>query len=202
MLSDMDAALPIHLSSGAFPFSTKLSVAEIDPLAQSEARFRALAQATGQIYWITDAQGYLTDLAAWCAFTGQTPEEASGDNWIDTVHPDDRERILTTWRAAIITRRPFRSEHRIRRADGQYRAMLVQAYPALAADGTVSEWVGVDTDSTAIQELRADVRASQEEFRATFEQAAVGIAHVQLDDGRLLRVNQKLCEILGYFPEE
>ena len=33
----------------------------------------------------------------------------------------------------------------------------------------------------------------------TFEQAAVGIAHVGLD-GRFLRVNRKLCEILGYTP--
>jgi PAS domain S-box-containing protein len=42
---------------------------------------------------------------------------------------------------------------------------------------------------------------SEERFRATFEQAAVGIAHVSLG-GRLLRVNQKLCDILGYSREE
>src|SRR5579883_356082 len=39
------------------------------------------------------------------------------------------------------------------------------------------------------------------QFRATFEQAAVGMAHVALD-GRWLRVNQKLCDILGYSYEE
>lgn len=38
---------------------------------------------------------------------------------------------------------------------------------------------------------------SEARFRATFEQAAVGIAHVGLD-GRWLRVNQKLCDFLGY----
>ncbi|KAF7600706.1 MAG: two-component system response regulator [Candidatus Dactylopiibacterium carminicum] len=37
----------------------------------------------------------------------------------------------------------------------------------------------------------------EERFRATFEQAAVGIAHVA-PDGRWLRVNRKLCEIVGY----
>ncbi|MBD2450465.1 PAS domain S-box protein [Nostoc sp. FACHB-152] len=42
---------------------------------------------------------------------------------------------------------------------------------------------------------------SEERFRATFEQVAVGLAHVGLD-GRWLRVNQKLCEILGYTREE
>jgi len=45
------------------------------------------------------------------------------------------------------------------------------------------------------------LRDSEERFRSTFEQAAVGIAHVG-PDGRWLRVNQKLCEITGYTAEE
>lgn len=45
------------------------------------------------------------------------------------------------------------------------------------------------------------LRESRIRFRATFEQAAVGIAHVGLD-GKWLRVNQKLCEIVGYSKEE
>lgn len=49
----------------------------------------------------------------------------------------------------------------------------------------------------AVQSLRD----SEKRFRATFEQAAVGIAHVG-PDGRWLRVNQKLCDIVGYTREE
>ena len=45
------------------------------------------------------------------------------------------------------------------------------------------------------------LREIEERFRATFEQAAVGIAHVALD-GRWLRVNQKLCDIVGYTADE
>lgn len=44
------------------------------------------------------------------------------------------------------------------------------------------------------------LRQLEESFRATFEQAAVGIAHVSLD-GRWLQANQKLCEITGYSRE-
>ncbi len=202
MLSNADAALPMPPFHGMPSFSAGLSVADIDPLMQSEARFKALALASGQIYWVADAQGYPVDVSAWCAFTGLTPQEASGTGWIAAIHPDDRARVLADWADALASRRPICHEHRLRRADGQYRTVLVQAYPALTPDGTVSQWVGVDTDITLLQELRADVQASQEEFRATFEQAAAGIAHVRLDDGRLLRVNQKLCEILDYSSEE
>lgn len=46
-----------------------------------------------------------------------------------------------------------------------------------------------------------ELRENEERFRATFEQAAVGIAHAGAD-GRWLRVNQKLCDIVGYTREE
>ena len=50
---------------------------------------------------------------------------------------------------------------------------------------------------------RADeaLRETEAVNRATFEQAAVGIAHVGTD-GRWLRINDKLCTILGYPREE
>ncbi len=47
------------------------------------------------------------------------------------------------------------------------------------------------------QRIEATLRESEQRFRATFEQAAVGIAHVGLK-GQWLRVNQKLCDIVGY----
>jgi PAS domain S-box-containing protein len=49
--------------------------------------------------------------------------------------------------------------------------------------------------------FEAALRESEERFRLTFEQAAIGIAHVG-EDGRWLRVNRKLCEILGYTENE
>lgn len=202
MTENMEAALPMPLPIGTPAFSIGLSSLGTDPLTQSEGRFRALAQATGQIYWIADAHGQLIDVSSWCAFTGQTADEARGDGWGAVLHPDDREPTLTSWNTAIATRHPYRHEHRARRADGQYRLMLVQAYPVLDTEGAVREWVGVNTDITLLQELQADVQASQEEFQATFEQAAVGIAHVRLHDGRILRANQKFGEILGYPREE
>jgi PAS domain S-box-containing protein len=52
---------------------------------------------------------------------------------------------------------------------------------------------------TARLQLQQEIaqRESEERFRATFEQAAVGLAHVALD-GVYLRVNQRMCDITGY----
>lgn len=52
-----------------------------------------------------------------------------------------------------------------------------------------------------IQIRDSHLRTSEERFRATFEQAAVGIAHTTVD-GYWLWVNDRLCEILGYPREE
>jgi PAS domain S-box-containing protein len=51
------------------------------------------------------------------------------------------------------------------------------------------------------EEIEKALRESEERFRTAFHQAAVGIAHVGLD-GRWLLVNQRLCDIVGYTPEE
>jgi PAS domain S-box-containing protein len=52
-----------------------------------------------------------------------------------------------------------------------------------------------------ISKRTAELSESEKRFRATFEQAAVGIAHVS-PEGRFLRVNQKWCDIVGYSHEE
>ncbi|MDQ3913159.1 MAG: PAS domain S-box protein, partial [Actinomycetota bacterium] len=56
-------------------------------------------------------------------------------------------------------------------------------------------------DVTERRRAEDALRESEEWFRATFEQAAVGIAHNALN-GSWLRVNQRLCDILGYSREE
>lgn len=52
-----------------------------------------------------------------------------------------------------------------------------------------------------VKQRAADLQLSEERFRSTFEQAAVGIAHVA-PDGRFLRINQRFCEIVGRSPED
>ena len=50
-------------------------------------------------------------------------------------------------------------------------------------------------------EHAAEALEREERFGATFEQAAVGVAHVS-PDGKFLRLNQKFCDIVGYSQEE
>ena len=56
---------------------------------------------------------------------------------------------------------------------------------------------GLAEDITERKRAEETLRESEEHFRGTFENAAVGIAHLDAA-GRCLRANEKLCDIIGY----
>jgi PAS domain S-box-containing protein len=87
------------------------------------------------------------------------------------------------------------------RKDGVKIRVSLTVTPLRDASGEIIGATKVAREITGQQQVRLELRESEERFRATFEQAAVGIAHIGLD-GRWLRVNRRLCEILGYSRDE
>lgn len=81
------------------------------------------------------------------------------------------------------------------------KTILVSGAPVRDASGRIIGGIVAQTDVTSFVQAEAALRESEERFRATFENAAVGIAHVA-PDGRWLRVNERLCAITGYPREE
>ena len=73
-------------------------------------------------------------------------------------------------------------------------------YPIFAPGG-IKRLALYTKDITDRKNREAALEESEERFRANFEQAAVGMAHVS-PDGRWLRVNQKLCRLVGYTADE
>jgi PAS domain S-box-containing protein len=69
------------------------------------------------------------------------------------------------------------------------------------SQGRIRGHFGVQRDISDRKKAEAALRDSEERFRATVEQAAVGITHPDIT-GRYLRVNQKFCEIVGYTASE
>lgn len=91
----------------------------------------------------------------WLAFTGRTLEDELGDGWSNGVHPDDRDRCLTTYHDAFQRRAPFEVEYRLRRYDGEYRWVLDAGGPVYDAVGQFAGYIGSAVDITDRVEARA-----------------------------------------------
>jgi PAS domain S-box-containing protein len=86
-----------------------------------------------------------------------------------------------------------------RRKDGSAFPVEVALNPVETSQGLLV--LAAVVDITERENARAALQQSESRFRATFENAAVGVAHVAID-GHWLRVNQRLCEIVGYPAHE
>ena len=145
-------------------------------LRQSEGRYRSLVPATAQAVWVHTAEGVMVDsLSTWPAFTGVSAEASSGMGWLAAIHPDDREATRTAWIRALTTRTAYEVEHRVRRADGEWRTMRGHAVPILHEDGSIREWIGAHTDVTQQRGLEAKIRETQK--LEGLSVMAGGIAH-------------------------
>jgi PAS domain S-box-containing protein len=169
-------------------------------LRESEERFRALGQASSNALYRMSPDASVMKEANGQGFVADTPEATQ--SWLATyVPPDEQPIVLQAVSQALAARAPFDLEHRVYLADGTIGWIRSRAVPILDEAGNIREWFGAATNITEQKRAEIALRESEEQFRATFENAAVGIAHVA-PDGSWLRVNKRLCEITGYAAEE
>jgi PAS domain S-box-containing protein len=121
-------------------------------IRRSEERYRSLVQGGAQVVWVAGPDGAIKeDSTEWRWITGQTAEDFTGYGWLDTLHPEDRERVERDWRECVRTGKVFDDRYRIRTKAGSYRHYDVRAVP-IERDGKIVEWVGASTDVTSQRE--------------------------------------------------
>jgi PAS domain S-box-containing protein len=92
------------------------------------------------------------------------------EDWLRTVHPDDRDRSEAERRRAIAERSELDSEFRIIRPDGQTRWMLAKGKVFYASDGEPLRMLGVSLDITDRKHIEDELREAdrrKDEFLAT-----------------------------------
>src|SRR6266545_307035 len=173
---------------------TDLKRAE-EALRESEQRWRSLTEALPQLVWSATPDGTCDYFSSqWTEHTGVAEADLLGWRWLETLHPDDREPTRRFWLESVAGHHSYDIEYRVRHRDGEYRWFKTRGVPIRDTSGNIVKWFGTCTDIT-------ELRDSEERFRGTFENAAVGIGHMH-PTGQLLRVNETCCAILGYSREE
>jgi PAS domain S-box-containing protein len=132
--------------------NTEAAEAAAAEIRRSEERYRSLVQGGAQVVWVAAPDGAMKeDSPEWRWITGQSEEEYTGFGWLQSVHPEDRERVERDWRECVRTGKIFDDRYRIRTKGGSYRHYDVRAVP-VKRDGQIVEWIGACTDVTSQRE--------------------------------------------------
>ncbi|CAN5380506.1 hypothetical protein BH10PSE1_BH10PSE1_23890 [soil metagenome] len=132
-------------------------------VAESEARFRAIADTAPVLIWVTQedrTRAFVNQ--AYVAFMGGDYETVRLANWRSFVHPDDQEQMLAESLAGEATGQPFALEARYRNADGEYRRLKSFSRPRFGAGGEVVGFVGVAFDVTDAKRAEDDLKRINE----------------------------------------
>ncbi|MDM9644867.1 PAS domain S-box protein [Rhizobium sp. S163] len=161
-------------------------------LRESEARFRALAQAIPNQVWTARPNGMLD----WFnervyEYSGRKAGELDGEGWVAIVHPDDVASAAQQWREALQAGQPYEKEFRLRRADGRHRWHLARAVPIADDEGGVVRWIGTNTD---IEEQR-ETRAKLEALNLTLEER---VAERTADRDRMWRLSTDIMLVADF----
>lgn len=174
-------------------------------LRQGEERFRAALEFLPIPIGLADSSGraqYFNQ--AFTARYGYTLEDVpTVADWFLRAYPDEdyRKSALLQWEADVARAlqqgqaTPLRL-YGVNCKDGDRRDVEITMRPVGAL------FIASFNDITDRKQAVAAMQQSEEQFRAMFEMASIGMAQADPHNGRFLRVNQKMCAITGYSAEE
>jgi len=171
-------------------------------LKESEARFRRTFELAGSgMAHIGMDRRFIRVNRRLCEILGYPEEELLRLTGRQISHPDDLD-IINEQRPRLYAGEidAVRLEKRYLRKDGSVVWVQFTMTVERDAGGQPLYEIAVYDDITAQLDAQLRLRESEARFRQTFELAASGICHVV--DGRFVRVNRSLCEILGYSEKE
>ena len=137
-----------------------------------------------------------------CEILGYSPIELIEKTFEDITYPEDLAMSMDRFskvRSGSVDTTTF--EKRYVRKDGSTVWVNLTGSPVKGLDGKPKYFISVIEDISERKRIEHALRESEEQARATFDQAAVGISHVDLH-GNLKQANKKFCTLLGYTHAE
>lgn len=134
---------------------------------------------------------------------GLDPQEGpSSEKFWQLVHPEDHDRVKERVEREAHEKREYVDEYRIVLADGTVKHILDIGHPVFNDAGDVVEFVGTTVDITERKRAEEEMRAAETRFRTFVDHATDALFVHSSEQGRVVDVNQRACESLGYTREE
>jgi PAS domain S-box-containing protein len=175
-----------------------------EALQRSEQRFQYAAKATQEVIWDRDvATGKVTFNDALKTVWGyqlDTPE-VDATWWQSRIHPDDRERIISSLNKALESEERWSGAYRFQRADGTYGQVVDRAVIIRGPGGEAMRLIRATVDMTDRVAAEETIRRLSRQNEMILEYAAEAIYAMSLD-GKLLTVNPATAKLTGFSVEE
>lgn len=167
-------------------------------LEESEARFRTMAEGSPILIAIGDETGNATYFnKGWIDFTGKTPDDLIAFGWVNLLHPNDKERYMTGYRAAFAVRESFTSECRVLNALGVYRWLLAQGTARFDEGGVFLGYITACTDITEQRQSQLLLQEQETILRNAIELAELGTFSVDITTN-LLTASPRIADWFGF----
>jgi PAS domain S-box-containing protein/diguanylate cyclase (GGDEF)-like protein len=173
-------------------------------LADSEQRFRQLAENIREVFWLTDPMKnqILYVSPAYEQIWGRTVDalHMSPRDWLEAIHPGDRERVMAAAQSKQVVG-TYDEEYRITRPDGTVRWIRDRAFPVRDRNGEVIRVAGVAEDITERKHAADALGESERRFSEIL--GKVQLVSLMLDrDARIIYCNDYLLRLSGWTREE
>ncbi len=171
-------------------------------LSNSESRFRVLTGNAPTGIFETNELGDTTYVnEKMTEYTGRSFDELLGMNWIEAVHPEDREHVLANWKERFLKRLESASEYRIIHKDGSIRWVSGKSVPVSNKNGRHIGYLGTVSDITTEKLAQLALKDSEEKYRSLVEQASDAI-YITDTAGNIVTVNSSACKLSRFSEKE
>ncbi|AKJ00608.1 Sensor histidine kinase [Archangium gephyra] len=174
-------------------------------LRRNEERHRLVSRATNDVIWDWDLTTNRLEWNEAVLVHFGCPREALGptiDGWYSRIHPEDRERVVSSIHAAIDGGQDsWIDEYRFRRNDGSYATFLDRGHIGRDASGKAVRMIGSMLDLTERRHSEAALRESKEHFEALADNISQ-LAWMTDETGSIFWYNQRWFDYTGTTHEE
>ncbi|WP_372775033.1 PAS domain S-box protein [Mangrovibacterium sp.] len=171
-------------------------------LIESERLFHSLTDKSPVGIFRTDKNGQTTYVnPRWCEISGLSFEQAMGDKWLDSVHPDDRKRVTENWQKDVSINQQSKTEYRFLKANGAVTYIMGVAVPELSSEEEVTGYIGTVVDITERKLAQKELIQSHENFRLTIDDLPLGVRIVS-NEGKTTYLNKAFLDLYGFADKE
>ncbi|MES3018752.1 MAG: PAS domain S-box protein [Bacteroidota bacterium] len=143
------------IAVGAVMRDLRPELAAKQALADSEQLLRNITSAAPTALWMSDEEGRVTyNNQTWLDWTGRTFDENLGWGWLESVHPDDRNKVKEKILAELATKHFYEVEFRLNHSDGNIHWCITNGQPQYRSNGTFTGYIGACVDITEQKHLQ------------------------------------------------